>query len=65
MLKLVPEWNVPVYVKNIENNQVLQNFVKFGSFPKPKEESSLDEVIEKTHKRRFKFPGLPERLGKC
>merc|ERR1712109_167162 len=63
MLKLIPEWNVPVYVKNAENNEVLENFVKFGSFPKAKEESSLDEVIEKTHKRRFKFPGFPETLG--
>merc|ERR1712156_198393 len=63
ILKLVPEWNVPVYVKNAENKEVLENFVKFGSFPKAKEESSLDEVIEKTHKRRFKFPGFTERLG--
>merc|ERR1712176_558912 len=65
---LVPGWNIPVYVKNFKDSEILKNFMKIEimkieNFPKKNDENNYDNTIKKCQQRRFKFPGFPETLG--
>ena len=58
--KLFEGWQIPVYVRNSEDSEMLKSFL---SIPLPKFDRTFDEIVNQCRNRKFKFPLFPEHLG--